>query len=242
MGWRSLVESYIYGDVRLHVHVRHGRDKSDRPRATDFCLTYEWPRGALGHDLELMLRQTWEAFYKEHVVKLDGRIDQMKVAMLVDVPEFLEHGEGFTIGRVLPCLKRLQRLEQCDECGIDGPELLGRGGLPVISALDDGEGDVAPAVLGRGGVRRVTGVVLTQGEDKLVERGAESVHDIPDDRPPHTRGRWLGRLCVDDCGRHVLAHHVWLHVNAVSLVRKVSDETSQRVNVFVRPVSLGLRI
>jgi len=129
IGWRPLAERYIDGEVRIHVHLRqaHGLDghegrlaavgtrvhlhdrlgertvgAPDDPSAPDLCWTYEFPRRTLGDDLELDITRIWERFYREHVSEFDGRIDQMKVAVLVDVPEFLKHREGFTVGGFFP--------------------------------------------------------------------------------------------------------------------------------------------
>ena len=50
-------------------------------------------------------------------MKFDDRIDQVKMAVLVDVPQFLQNGQGFVIGGCLPCDKRLKRLDDCNEGG-----------------------------------------------------------------------------------------------------------------------------
>src|SRR5947209_503286 len=214
IGWVSLVESYVYKQARIHVHLRvTDREKaagfSDVPSPPDRCATYEWPWGAPGDDLEVeheidarRVRDVWERIYREHVVQLDGRVDQMKVAMLVDVPEFLEHREGFTLGGVLPCHKRLQRLELCSERGIDVPQLGLGGVLPRIAAVADREPNVPPGIppgdtTGRGDVAGEL-VVDAQTPDQLVERRSESVDDVADDRTPEDRRRIGDGLGPDD--------------------------------------------
>lgn len=94
IGWRPLLESYVNNEPRIHVHLRQRTSQEfagggDQPCTPDLCATYEWPSGALGDDLEVSIRETWTKWSGDHVGKIDGRIDQVKVAMLVDVPEFL---------------------------------------------------------------------------------------------------------------------------------------------------------
>jgi hypothetical protein len=251
IGWSPLVESYINGYLRVHVHLRkrHAEDAAsgprDQSRPTDLCATYEWPRGRLSNDLELDIRRTWERYYRENVVKLDGRVDQVKVAMLVDVPEFLEHREGFTIGGVMPCLERLQWLDGSQECGIDGPELLADGIGPSARAEADGEPNASPRITRRDGVRRGRDwlEIDTQPPYKLVERGPQIVNDIANDRSPKERRRRFGGVSPDDdvatSGWDGLRPKVWLHVNGVSVAREPLDERFQSANVFIRPVNLG---
>ena len=80
IGWRTLAERYIYGETRIHAHVRQTRSEDaagagDELSTPDLSLTYERPRGALGDNLELHLRETWERFRKEHVMQFDGDVD-----------------------------------------------------------------------------------------------------------------------------------------------------------------------
>lgn len=257
VGWRSLIESYIYGHARIHAHLRRvGGDKaswaSDEASATDLCLTYDWPGSALGKDLVFYLRESWERFYVENVVKLDGRVDQVKVAMLVDVPKFLEHGEGFTIGGVLPCTKRLQFLEDCQECRVDGPELLrNRTGIPRGGPQAYGEPDRPPWASANDGIGRRRHAkrrleLDAQTPHELVECRAQAMDDVADDWPPEDGGRLSGCFGPEDhvsaAGREGFNPECWLQVNAVSIAREHSDQSFQGINVFVRPVNLGLGV
>jgi hypothetical protein len=156
----------------------------------------------------------------------------------------MEHRKGFTVGRVLPCYKRLQPLERCNECRIDGPEFLSYGGFPILGTFDDREPYVAPPITRRTWVFRRAGVVHAQGEDELIERRPQSMRDVTNDRTPLDRRRLAGRFGEDDdiTPPSVFCPVVWLHVNAVSVVCEASDTSRQSVNVFVRPINLGLGV
>ena len=191
VGWVPLIKSYVYGHSRIHMHLRqrHSEDASglsNESGAPDLCAINEWPRPTLGDDLELEARheaiwvvRSLEWVDGEDVVKFDGRIDQMKMAMLVDVPQFLEHGEGFTVWGVSPRHERLKRLELCDERGFDKPQLVWHSSVvPGVIAGADREPDVAPWVSpwnrigGRADPPRRL-VADTETPDQLVERRSE---------------------------------------------------------------------
>ena len=198
IGWRPLLKGYVYGWAQLHVGL-WVRDTLDLPgfsylaHPPDLCLSFEWPRGALGDDLEVETQRRIERFYRENVGECDGRIDQMRVAMLVDVPEFVKHSEGFVPGGVLPCTKRLQRLEACQECRVDFHELFASHPSPPLAAQTDRACNLSPRITKEDGVggrlESERSLVLdAQRPDELVESGAQVMHDVADDRPPLVRG------------------------------------------------------
>src|SRR6202050_718397 len=275
IGWRPLVERYIDGEVRIHVHlgqargddpwthlaVRAGGDRRgqapvgapDHAGAPDLCWTYEWPRRGLGDHLERDVWNTWERFSRDHITEFDGAVDKVKVAVLVDVPEFIEHGQGFTIGGVLPAEMRLKPLERCSECRVGGPHLAAPETVPTLTAAADRERDVPPPIAGRDRVGRrrdsargLVGDAEVPGD--LVERGPQPVDDIADDRTPQKRGRLFGGGSEDDedvgaaATDQRLAPKCWLGFNYVGLLSKSEDHPGQRTNVFIRPVYLGLGV
>lgn len=249
VGWRSLFENYVDGHARIHVHLGIGRPygparDGDLTRAPDLCATYQMPRWLLGDDLEISnianFRTTWKRIYRENVAQFDGRVDQVKLAMLVDVAEFIKHGEEFTFGGVLPSDIRLQPLDACNECRVDGPEWIR---LPVFGFANDGERDLSPVPWNRIGCR--TCVSLTQLPDQLIEGRPEVESDIADDRGPDFARGFLGGYGVDDdVARRILVvlPEVWMCVNAVSLVRKGPNETGQLLNVFICPIKFRQRV
>ena len=272
IGWRPLVERYIDGDARIHVHLWQRETKQatgDRNviHSPDLCVTFEfpaiieWPRGASGDDFPgTGIRESLKRSYREHITEFNGNVDQMKVAMLVDVPEFLEHVQLFTLGDgVLPSVKRLQLLDGFDECLIDRPELVPYGRGPLRISDTNRERDGSPRISGWDGVSRgddaESGLMLdAECPDELVEGGAIAVADVSDDRPPVQGGRLHERLREDNHqtygGIEWIIPDVSIHVDPVSNVNFVSlsgegtNKPLQGVDVRIRPLDFrsGIRL
>jgi hypothetical protein len=159
-----------------------------------------------------------------NIVEYDADESEMGVAMLVDVPEFVENRKRL-FGRILPTVKRLQLLDDCAKVWPDSPEatryLFPRPVGPPISPGDvssrgvlstrvngkDGEADVPPLTprLTSPGdrVRRDVPVGESELPNEVVESRAEVVDDISDDGSPlfdsghrFTVDEYLGSLPV----------------------------------------------
>jgi hypothetical protein len=110
IGWRPLFERCIEGEYRLHISLNHHQvtvRSSNWLGSTYFCATFEGSRGSLLHNSEL---DFWISAL--NVVKPDEEECEMKVAVLVDVPEFVQNRKRL-FGRILPVVKRLQPLQLC---------------------------------------------------------------------------------------------------------------------------------
>lgn len=238
VGWRPLVEDYVYGDVRIHVHdLWHYQARSGLDYTANLCATFEWPRCSLTRDVQAdVVGESAQRGWREGVGQLDGRVDQMKVAMLVDLPEFLKHREGFAVGGVLPCRKWLQSLDVCDEVLVNGPEFLSRSGLPVLRIPHDRERNVAPSTLwGDWAGRRAT-LGLAQGKDEMVERRTEIVDHISEDRSPLRGGGFPPGFRPDD---YLAGLFVELRVNAIGVRRELGLGSIQCSQVRLSSPHLG---
>jgi hypothetical protein len=210
VGWRSLFERYVVGDAEVHVHIRtRASVLPDVLEASNLCATFAWPRRVLLNDSEHKFWCSGTHHDGSNIVEHDEEVGEMKVAVLVDVPEFIENRKRL-FGRILPTVKRLQLLDDCAKVWPDSPEatrhLFPRPAGPPMSPGDastravsvarvrgeDGEGDVSPLAPRFSPPRdRVGwGVPVGDGElpDEVVERGAEIVDDISDDGPPRFDG------------------------------------------------------
>jgi hypothetical protein len=258
VGWRSLFERYVEGDAEIHIHIRSRVSIfPDIFEAANLCATFKWPRGVLLDDSE---RKFWlgDARHESpNIVEGGAKESEMKVAMLVDVPEFVENGKRL-FGRILPAVKRLQLLDDCAKVWPDSPEatryLFPRPFGPPISPGDaspggvlstrvsgvDGEADVPPLAprLTSPGDRVRRGVPVGDGElpNEVIERGAEIVDDISDDSPQYldrgfrfTVDEYLGSLPVV-LGSDVVRTHI---------LGERLDPFTKEIQVHIRPIYLG---
>src|SRR5215210_6697952 len=179
VGWRPFRESYIGEEGRVHVHLRQGHGAtSELSDASKLCALFEWPRGFQLSPQEVLF---WGAVAND-VVEDDVEVGQVKVAMLVDVPEFVQDRKRLE-RRVLPVVKRLQPLEVCAQTWVDSPEALRfLGGSPrdevpeVVWGIGVGVDRetgfspfVTPPLLGDRGRRRVGLVGESQSPDQMIE-------------------------------------------------------------------------
>jgi hypothetical protein len=252
VGWRSLFERYVEGDTEAHIHIRtRASIWPDIFEASNLCATFKWPRGVLLNDSEHKFWLEGAANDSPNIVEYDAEESEMKVAMLVCVPEFIENRKRL-FGRILPAAKRLQLLDDCAKVWPNSPEALRWLDPPGdASARDrvsragverkDRESYLPPLVVrvspsvrnyGRGRVS------VGEGElpDEVIERGAEIVDDISDDGPPQfdrgfrfTVDEYLGSLPVvlgfDFVRTHILGERL--------------DPFVEEVQVHLRPTYLG---
>jgi hypothetical protein len=149
---RSLRERYIVGDVSVHVHTQNRAAVLPDLLGTSYlCTTYEWPGTVLLNDSELDFWCESERLDAPNVAKPDQEMGEVKVAVLVDVPEFIENRKRL-FGRALPTVKRLQRLDECAKVWPDSPEatryLLLR---PARPSVPPGDAPATGGGIGRGG-------------------------------------------------------------------------------------------
>src|SRR5919107_1300445 len=92
VGWRSLFERYVEGDTEVHIHIH--TDVCLLPdifEASNLCATFKWPRRVLLDDSEHNFWLGGAANDSPNIVEYDADESEMGVAMLVDVPEFVEN-------------------------------------------------------------------------------------------------------------------------------------------------------
>ena len=199
IGWRPLLERYIEGEYGLHIPLNHHPVKvrsSDWLNSPYFCATFEWPRRFLFHSSELNF---WVSTL--NIMKPDEEEYEMKVAVLVDVPEFVQNRKRL-FGRILPVVEWLQPLQLCADSWPDSPEATwwfisprdapARGvSLAGVEGVD-GEADVPP-FLARTLPGYHGGRCMPVGErelpDEMVERGTEIVNRVTYDCAPFVRKR-----------------------------------------------------
>jgi len=258
VGWRSLSERYVEGDAEVHIHIRSRVSIwPDIFEVSNLCATFKWPRGVFLNDSEHKFWVEETSNGSVNIVEGGAEESKMKVAVLVDVPQFIENRKRL-FGRILPAVKRLQLLDDCAKVWPDSPEatryLFPRPVGPPISPGDaspggvlstrvngvDGEANVPPLAprLTSPGNRVRGGVPVGDGElpDEVIERGAEIVDDISDDSPQHldrglrfTVDEYLGTLPV------VLGSDV---VRTHTLGERL-DPFTKEVQVHIRPTYLG---
>jgi hypothetical protein len=252
IGWRSLFERYVEGDTEVHIHIRtRACIWPDIFEAPNLCATFKWPRGVLLNDSEYKFWLGGAANDSPNIVEYDADESEMRVAMLVDVPEFIENRKRL-FGRIFPAAKRLQLLDDCAKVWSDSPEAVRWLNSPGdTSARDrvsragveriDRESDLPPLVVrvspsvwnyGRGRVS------VGDGElpNEVVERGAEIVDDISNDRSPlfdsghrFTVDEYLGCLPV------VLG----FDFVRIQILGERLDPFTKEVQVHIRPTYLG---
>lgn len=246
IGWRPLIERYTEGNLGIHVHMHQGMPSTPYLLgAPDLCATFERPRSVFLKDSEFEFFATAPNVAESHMEK-----SEMKVAVLVDVPEFFENRERLS-GRILPVVKRLQRLEVCAETWPDSPEalrLLGGGPGDEVSQVIRGVGinvnretDASPLTprpaLGnrvrRGRVPRLDGEL----PNEVVERGTEVVNDIPNDGAQLVHGRLSKHVTVDDYLSGLLVRIVGNSVETI--IDERMDPFFEDVHVHISPVNLG---
>jgi hypothetical protein len=120
--WRSLLERYVEGDAEVHVHIRtRACVLPDVLDASNLCATFEWPGDVLLNDSERNFWCQGARHDSPNVVEYDEEVGEVKVAVLVRVPEFIENRKRL-FGRILPAAKRLQLLDDCAKVWPDSPE------------------------------------------------------------------------------------------------------------------------
>jgi hypothetical protein len=246
IGGRSLLERYVKHHMAFHVHLRVGCVGGTGPlKASKLCATFEWPRGVFLQNLEL---EFWSVHF--HMAESEHEVREMKVAMLVGVPEFLQDRKRL-LGRILPVRKRLQPLDVCAKSWPDSPEAIRwlpspgdastRGIPPTGVEGVDGEADAPPLVVrvfsseGNNSGRRVS---VRQGKlpNEMVERRAEVVDDITDDRPPFLHRRLPEGFTVED---YLACFYFNLGVDSVSVaIDERLDPFIQQAHVHIRPLDL----
>lgn len=181
-GW-SLVENYAEHELEVHVHVTLliCMVGSAEPYRAKVCTVFKWPDNATLDKLYAKLALSPEEVraLRQKVVDAAKGAEKVKRAVLVPVPEFMEHSKRVPF-RVLPAIERLQSPEACAESWrLDRPQR-SRGPVgPVRRIQNDGESNVPPRALSRDGVGR-RGTRLTDAEppDQLVQSGPEVVDDF----------------------------------------------------------------
>jgi hypothetical protein len=223
------------------------------------CATFGWPGTILLNNSELDFWREGKRLDASNVVEPDQEMGEVKVAMLVDVPEFVENRKRL-FGRILPTVKRLQRLDNCAKVWPDSPEAtrylfprptgppVSPGDAPTTGAISlagvdgvNGEADVSPfATRSLSGYRGGRGVPVGEGKlpDEVVERGAEVVDHIPDDGSPEFDRRFPEPFTVDDylAGLQVIQGVEFVQV---AIVDKRIDLLVQEAQVHIRPTYLG---
>jgi hypothetical protein len=244
VGWRPLLERYIKGEYGLHIHLNHQRvgiRSSDSFDSTYLCATFEWPRGFLLKDSEL-------EFWTLALNVMEPNVEErgMKVAVLVNVPEFVQNRKRL-FSRILPCNKRLQSLELCAQTWPDSPEALkvfGTGPGDEVSEMVRGmrlnvnrETDVSPLAPQPTFRNRIWGrrVPLRDSElpNEMVERGTEIVNDVPDDRTPFVYG-WLPEDLTVDGYLACLGIRLSVKFVRATIVNERLDPLVQEVQMHVR--------
>ena len=258
VGWRSLFERYVEGDAEVHVHIHTNVSMlPDVLDASNLCATFKWPQGVLLNDSEHKFWCGGTRHDSPNVVECDEEEAEVKVAMLVDVPEFIENRKRL-LGRILPTVKRLQLLDDCAKVWPDSPEatrFLVRppAGRPIspgdasprgVSLTPvkgvDGEADLpplAPRSTPRGDrVRRSVPVGDGELPDEVIERGAEIMDDISDDGSPLFNGRL--RFTVDEYLGSLPVVLGYNFVRTHTLGERL-DPFVDELQVHIRPTYLG---
>lgn len=175
----SLIERYVVGDVAFHCHFAIRAIQLDAP-ARQFCAVFNWP---VSSDLAALDPHTASRAEAE-VTHAQNCACGVEEAVLVGVGEFLK-GPKRVNRRVLPVVKRLDALHNCERVG---PETSGFpatawsfGAFKARAVFEDGE-------LGSIGWVPVQG---TERVDGVVESGAQVVDDFTDDDAPLGRGLTL---------------------------------------------------
>lgn len=197
---RPLTEQYLEGQLVIHLHFElvKGNGMFGYNDATKFCATYQWPWKNSG---ALIKGDTPSGLEAQHIVPalLDVKNLQTNVgndkswmAVLVDLPQFIQDGERLPPWVVWPCTKGLQPLELCPHGFY---QLKGRsaGATPLAIAVrcDDRERHPSPGTLTRNRVRwRPAGIELKcELPNKAIQSRAEVVDDISHCHAPLQDGR-----------------------------------------------------
>jgi hypothetical protein len=117
---------------------------------------------------------------------------EVKMAVLIDVPQFLKHREFVPSGTLLPYLKWLQRLEVCAQRWPDSPEAFSLAWLPRRRFDHDRKGDVPPPVVSGDGIpwrpEAMSPLFLNRElPNEIVKSSPQVVDDISDDGPQFSR-------------------------------------------------------
>jgi len=272
IGWRPFLESYVTGELGVHVHLWPNRE--DGPVLNDtpeFCAVYERPRGPFADNQERMPIEVtrrkliqlairpgeWDALIvtfhlADNIIETYPELRQHKMAVLVDIPEFVKYRKLVPLGIVLPTDKRLRLFKDCPDSWIDKPKRGAATTGPVVSVGDDGKVDTAPFAVGlstageriRG--RRAT-LVDAQSPGNIVESSTEIVHDVGDDETGLPRGGFTPSMAEQNyLGPAWASVHrdwssglrVYVSNDAVRIALDVSvQKLVQRVQMHVRPVN-----
>jgi hypothetical protein len=120
----------------------------------------------------------------EDIVQSNKALHQVQMAVLVDVPEFIEHCKRLPLGSTLPCTKGLQSFEVGTGSWRDSQKAPFDGPSPTTSIDDDRELNLAPrAVIGQRIRRRSTTLKASEFPDKIVKSGTDIVHYLANEDP-----------------------------------------------------------
>jgi hypothetical protein len=246
IGWRSFLERYIEREAGLHVHIINRREVGTDVYPSDkWCATLEWPASMSLEDSEVSY---WLGTFG--VVESEQGTGEVKVAVLVDVPEFIENRKRL-FGRILPVVKRLQPLDVCAQTWPDSPETpkvfgrVPRDEVPEVvrraGREKDGEPDISPfAARSVPQTRDYSGRSVPVGEgelpNKMVKRRAEVVDNVSNDGAPLLRGRFPERVSVDDFLASVRTRLGFDFVRVA--IDEPLDSLIQEAQVHIRPIDL----
>lgn len=239
----STLESYIEGNLVIHVHAGRSCGKDPDPSEFGWCISLEPPPwgdvfNAVGGDMG------WRERLSAHlgVLASNEDSDEGSMAMLIDVPEFLQYGKWLPLGSVLPCTKRLHLFDDRYKSAVHELQVPTETRGPVGGFHDHREGTASPRAIPRDGGRRLHSepslVVHTESPYEIVENSPDAVDDLADERSPLS-GRGINqRLTTEDylAGVRLL---IGLDSIRVFVVNKRLDTAIQTLDIFIDTVQTG---
>lgn len=201
--WGRVIEGYCKAEIGVHLHgrlIRISGPGNGETIARDFCLALKWPFG-----VSLYPHEPQNAPSQLHPKASEAidTTDEMDLAVLVQVPEFLKSPEMMRKG-ILPTEPRLQFFESDYQLGIDTPKVLHASIRPdFLLSTGYRELNSTPVPgkrVGRG--RRLAKLELVrkrQLPNHLIKSTAQVVSNIPNNHAPIEAG--FGGSAFPDDGK-----------------------------------------
>jgi len=178
---------------------------------------------------------------RENIIQSNKAHGQVQMAMLVDVPEFFKNHKRLPFGSILPCDKRLQRLDVFGETWPDSPEIFSRGLRPTRRFNDNWKANITPPRIIRERVcGRASLLEDSQLPDEIVKGRPKVIDCISDEQSPFPEGSIL----ADSASHNILASiRVQNNFNSICpTTDKTVDGICQIPDMDDRPLQFGTEI